>query len=438
MDSNERSRAFAFGPFLLNPTEHYLLRDGQAVSLAPKAFKTLVVLVTNSGHLVEKDELLREVWPDTVVEEATLAQIVFKLRKLLGEAANGGKYIETVPKCGYRFIAEAQNVPGPSTAPTLERETSASVVVGSDLPNADAQTAFTNASHAASHGNTDGTGALIRGPLTAPRTALLLLTGNKYSTVALLAILAASGILLGGYALFVWRQSTNRSTTPFRTPHMTRVTNSGNVKDAAVSPDGRYIVFVTEDQGLESLWVRQVATKSVVRLTAPAETDYYGLTLSHDGNFIYYLKSTQNKLYALYRLSLLGGTPNEVIPQVDSPIALSPDDTRLAFMRKNFNQAERTLFVANADGTEERALVTRKAPEIIGNPGPSWSPDGTVIAYILGNTAIMPRLTVIGIQVKDGAERTITQGIQGIAGMVWASNSRGLFISASEGPIAHR
>ena len=96
---------YAFGPFLLDPAEKVLLRDGQSIHLSQKAFQTLLVLVENEGHVLTKAELLARVWPETFVEEATLAQNIFTLRKALGEGANGNEYIETVPKLGYRFVA---------------------------------------------------------------------------------------------------------------------------------------------------------------------------------------------------------------------------------------------------------------------------------------------------------------------------------------------
>jgi TolB-like protein/DNA-binding winged helix-turn-helix (wHTH) protein/Tfp pilus assembly protein PilF len=97
---------YEFGPFRLDPAQQQLLARGEAVALTPKAFDTLLLLVRNSGRLVSKEELLRSVWPDVVVEEAIVAQNVFRLRKALGEDADGSRYIETVPKRGYRFVAD--------------------------------------------------------------------------------------------------------------------------------------------------------------------------------------------------------------------------------------------------------------------------------------------------------------------------------------------
>lgn len=95
---------YSFGPFLLDPAEKVLLREGHPVALPPKAIETLVALTERPGHIVEKAELLNRVWPDTFVEEATLAQNIFTLRKVLGESSDGHPYIETVPKRGYRFV----------------------------------------------------------------------------------------------------------------------------------------------------------------------------------------------------------------------------------------------------------------------------------------------------------------------------------------------
>jgi len=96
-------RFFDFGHFRVDPAERVLLADGQPVSLTPKAFDTLLTLLENSGHVLEKDELLKRVWPDTFVEEGTLVQNISTLRKVLGEAPDGSVYIETIPRRGYRF-----------------------------------------------------------------------------------------------------------------------------------------------------------------------------------------------------------------------------------------------------------------------------------------------------------------------------------------------
>src|ERR1700758_2368798 len=99
---------YEFGPFRLEPNERRLLRGDEIVGLTPKAFDTLHLLVKNSGHLLEKDELIRMLWPDTFVEEGSLSNNVFLLRKALGEDP---AYIETVPRRGYRFVGAVLQLP---------------------------------------------------------------------------------------------------------------------------------------------------------------------------------------------------------------------------------------------------------------------------------------------------------------------------------------
>ncbi|HEX9426040.1 MAG TPA: tetratricopeptide repeat protein [Pyrinomonadaceae bacterium] len=100
--------SYEFGPFRLDPVEHILLRDNQVVALTPKAFETLALLVRSSGHLVRKEELIEWVWRDTIVEEGNLNVIIHTLRKALGDDPRKSKYIETVAKCGFRFVAEVR------------------------------------------------------------------------------------------------------------------------------------------------------------------------------------------------------------------------------------------------------------------------------------------------------------------------------------------
>jgi len=99
---------YEFGPFLLIPAERQFLRDNEPVSLTPKSFDLLVVLVENSGHLIEKGELMKRIWPDSFVEEANLSVNISALRRALGEGPDENQYVETVPRRGYRFVASVK------------------------------------------------------------------------------------------------------------------------------------------------------------------------------------------------------------------------------------------------------------------------------------------------------------------------------------------
>jgi TolB-like protein/DNA-binding winged helix-turn-helix (wHTH) protein/Flp pilus assembly protein TadD len=115
-DRLKAKHLYGFGSYRLDAVERVLLRDGQPVTLPPKDLETLLALVERAGHIVEKEELLEKVWPGVFVEEGNLARHIFNLRQVLGENPDGRKYIETIPKRGYRFVAAVQEDPE-ATAP---------------------------------------------------------------------------------------------------------------------------------------------------------------------------------------------------------------------------------------------------------------------------------------------------------------------------------
>jgi DNA-binding winged helix-turn-helix (wHTH) protein/TolB-like protein/Tfp pilus assembly protein PilF len=127
--SKQTKHLYEFGRFCLDTAERRLLRNGEPVPMTPKAFDTLIALVENSGRILEKETLLQKVWPDTIVEEATLAQNISTLRKALGEGDSEYQYIETVPKHGYRFVATVRNLPVSTDTLILEKQKKSRIVI---------------------------------------------------------------------------------------------------------------------------------------------------------------------------------------------------------------------------------------------------------------------------------------------------------------------
>src|SRR5262245_48067843 len=132
--TNGQKHIYEFGPFRVDSAERVLLRDGEVVPLPPKAFDTLVLLIRNSGRALDKNVLMKELWPDTFVEETNLAQHISLLRKALGESPTEPQYIETIPRRGYRFLAKVGEIrdqdelpkapviqPAPSRSPSVRR-----------------------------------------------------------------------------------------------------------------------------------------------------------------------------------------------------------------------------------------------------------------------------------------------------------------------------
>ncbi|MGC9946573.1 MAG: winged helix-turn-helix domain-containing protein [Bryobacteraceae bacterium] len=133
----EANQLYEFGPFRADGLRRLLFRDGQPVPLTSKAFDTLLVLIRNRDRVLEKDELLKTIWPNSFVEEANLAQNVSSLRKALGEVPGEHRYIATIPGRGYRFVADVTQFGAVETEVTLERHTTAEMVVEEEIQGED-------------------------------------------------------------------------------------------------------------------------------------------------------------------------------------------------------------------------------------------------------------------------------------------------------------
>lgn len=135
MISERTNAVYEFGPFRLEVKEHRLVREGRPIPLTGKAFDTLRVLVERHGTLVSKRDLMNAVWPENTVEENNLDRNISTVRKALGEKATGRQYIETVPRVGYRFVAQLSAPPaeGVADSPLPTHDISAIAV----LPSAD-------------------------------------------------------------------------------------------------------------------------------------------------------------------------------------------------------------------------------------------------------------------------------------------------------------
>jgi hypothetical protein len=226
----------------------------------------------------------------------------------------------------------------------------------------------------------------------------------------------------------------------FEKTQITRLTTNGKVTIAAISPDGRYVAYVTDEAlqgGRETLWVRQVGTGSDVQIVPPADVGYGGLTFSHDGDFLYVTQSESKvrEVGVLYKIPVLGGTKKRLIVNVanaapfgGNTVTLSPDGKRVAFLRASKARNETALMVANEDGSGEKQLAVRKWPPN-GFGGPvAWSPNGKTIAVVaLNSQAGVENASLAEVPVQGGAERPLTpKRWTWVADLAWVPDGRGL------------
>jgi serine/threonine protein kinase len=200
---------------------------------------------------------------------------------------------------------------------------------------------------------------------------------NKFGTVL---VLAAVLLVLAAAAFGIYSFLPRKKTLPVETMSVENLTNNGHVSLARISPDGKYLLHVLDENGLQSLWLRHIPTGSNTQVVTPAATRYSGLTFSPDGNYIYFVRrdDSEQAIASLYDAPMLGGSPRLLIKDVDSPIAFSPDGQRFAFLHEHGDSALADLKIARRDGTLERDLFHHKQI-ITDSLTLSWSPDGKTI-----------------------------------------------------------
>ena len=254
---------------------------------------------------------------------------------------------------------------------------------------------------------------------TIPATAFKSRRTARLAAVCIALVILASGI---GYALYNFA---NRPPIEFRAGKMIQFTTTGKTKIAAVSPDGKYLASIQVNGEQQSLWVRQVVAENNVQILPPSEISFRGLNFSPDGNHIFYVVGN-----ALYQIPALGGSPKKVLENIGGDgIGFSPDGKQFAFLR--YSKEASAIFIADADGANERQIYTLPRPETLTN-FPVWSPDGKVIACSVRHERA--NHYVLAVQIADGTAALIDSPRAAIISqLAWLSDSRGLLmIGAAE------
>jgi eukaryotic-like serine/threonine-protein kinase len=270
---------------------------------------------------------------------------------------------------------------------------------------------------------------------TAPPTSsadLILNTIKNHRSGVVLAML----VILAFVAGLIWL--TNRGKPSPSEISFRKISSSSGLREAALSPDSKYVATVVGDAGKQSILVRQIATSSDVRVAPEIDERYRGLTFSRDGNYLYFLKHEADAS-DLFQVPTLGGNARKLISNVSTPISISPDGRQLAFVRKKKNE-EPALMIANADGSGEAKVQATLSSAVFGtspdlNNGPAWSPDGKTIACPISSVGEPFHMDIAAVTVSNGSVHIMNARPWYLIGQVaWLSDGSELLMNAELEP----
>jgi eukaryotic-like serine/threonine-protein kinase len=232
-------------------------------------------------------------------------------------------------------------------------------------------------------------------------------------------------------AAYKWPWGRQRLGPNLQNLDITKLTDTGDVSNAVISPDGRYVAYMLRG-ARPSLWVRQVATESAVQVLPPSEGRFMGITFSPDGDYIYFVRERKEDTdwNDLYEVPVLGGSPKLILKNLEGGIAVSLDGKRIAFVRHETGVAS-TLNIAGVEGGGERVLAEGTGPDYFGMlTRPSWSPDGKLVAATSwwrkdGYT------TAVRCYPVHGGKSIILRSRKLIYQVVWLHNEPGLLLAAA-------
>jgi len=368
-----------------------LLKDGATVRLTPKAFDTLFVLVQHASQVVQKEQLLREVWPDIFVDEGSLSHNIHGLRKALGDDSSEPRYIETIPKRGYRFVAPVK-ISQPDAAqigfsgladdaPVIEKHTYARVI-SDEFEDTDIPREIHEAELPAQQAPlwpAVPTQALTSGVVT-----------NQHKKRAIQVAVVAGALLASAIAAFVYLTHVADTPPPVSRAKNTLVMltdNSAMDTRPAWSPDGMKVAFTSNRDGMNEIYVMDSNGSNVKRLTNNMGEDA-NPSWSPDGRRILF-ESERDGNREIYVMDADGSNQIRLTRNdgADVTATWSPDGSLVAFASNRdtgppYNPYNLDIYVMNADGSNVRRIVDDPEYDV----GPQWSPDGRKILFVSGRT----------------------------------------------------
>jgi Tol biopolymer transport system component len=259
---------------------------------------------------------------------------------------------------------------------------------------------------------------------------------NKIGTVVvgIILLVVAGGFGYGIYSLFRGSGAQAGPRAVQNNYKLQSLTANGNIREAAISPDGKYLAYTENSNGEAGVWIKQISTNSNHEIVPPTKNDYFALKFSPDGQFIYYgLIEPSAGVGTIYRVPFLGGNPIKIVENVGGPPSFSPDGAQFVFVRFDINASRASLVIVNSDGSGERVLASRQGHEYYSSESIAWSPDGKMIACSLGDDTQEHTDLLATVDVSTGETREFgKQRLDKVGYPVWLHDQSGLLFVASD------
>jgi DNA-binding winged helix-turn-helix (wHTH) protein/Tol biopolymer transport system component len=396
-----------FGQFELDAAAGQLRKAGILIKLQPQPFHVLLLLAERAGTVVTREEIQQSLWSDsTFVDfEHGINFSINQIRGALADSADTPRYIETLPRRGYRFIAPVISGGSGERATVSE----ASLLLDS-----------------AENGPAPAPGGITESSPQVPSTRR---TWGTTAAVVLPLIVIAG---FTGYGLHRWTSRTPSSN--FERLRFAKITSSGKAVDVAISPDGNYIVYSQRDRKGSGLWLRQVSSGSDVQILPSEEPDFRGLTFSPEGNSIYFMRERKD-IYSfkdLYAMPILGGPYRLLTRDIDAPVSFSPDGHQFVYTRGIPPRDANEIRVANADGSNDRLLATIYGTSFSFQGGAAWSPNGGTIAVSLMLRGQRSGYAVDSVSAVDGSVREVFWNAGVIGRPLWLPESDKVLVDVDD------
>lgn len=406
-------RRFRFDTFEVDLRTGELRKGGTRLKIQEQPLRVLGMLLVRPGELVTREELCKELWSNgTFVDfERGLNTAVNRLRSALNDSADEPRFVETVGRRGYRFIAPVSNGSSGHSESTAQ-----------ELPwshRADER--------ASNEGESLGTASAAGLPVAREAQAK-----NRWLPIVATLSAVLIGMVAVAYLQHWWMGRVVRPS--LEKIQITKLTNHGKAEDVAISPDGRYIAYLFRDGDDTSVRLRQVGEPGEAKVLVHEPLLFPGLAFSPDGNHLYFLRvRPKDVLFRdLYEIPSLGGPERKVIPNIDSAVSFSPDGRRFVYESGMPSKDSVEVRIADADGSDDRLLVSLQGAFAGFTPGAAWAPDGKTIAVPVWLHHKNPCFVVEVISSANGGMQELYSDNQELGRPRWLSGGKMLVLPVND------